>query len=497
MRKLWVSFMMMAVILAGLGIASAQGPGLPPTIISFASDLESISMADAEAGETTAVLSWEVVGLKPDMGLALYTYRFSAWQPLPLDEPLPANGSTTITVEHTRNFAPPTYNLTIIDGQGAPVDQRVLVIPYDESAISGPPQIESFTSTEQTLDITEVATGVARVFVHWTVSNRGPLDNIVFEQVVEGGDTISVELPRPNLWIASEGDGVLAPVLPRTSATIQLQMRVVDMRDGTTRAEQTLPPIEVTGSLPPTPAPTPTIAPTARVLSFEAAPNTATRGSAVTVSWQVTGSTKIGVWLVDGSGRMAASAPNPAPSGSWTVTLPDYFSGQADFMIFADDASGIREQSSLSVRIVCSATYFFPTTPDTVCPQGESREVQAAYEEFENGYMIWRADMSDIYALVDTGEAYHIKDRWQGEMISFPEPEPPGLYQPMRGFGRAWVDNPAVRTAIGWAVTFEEGYTMTYQWSSDYTPRLFLTWPDGTVISIVLYGDTGTWEYVG
>jgi hypothetical protein len=119
------------------------------------------------------------------------------------------------------------------------------------------------------------------------------------------------------------------------------------------------------------------------------------------------------------------------------------------------------------VRIVCSTSYFFPTTPDTVCPQGEPREVQAAYEAFENGYMIWRADTSDIYALINSGEAHRVKDRWQGETVSFPEPEPPGLYQPMRGFGRAWVDNPTVRTAIGWAVTLEEGY-MTYQWSSDY-----------------------------
>jgi hypothetical protein len=190
---------------------------------------------------------------------------------------------------------------------------------------------------------------------------------------------------------------------------------------------------------------------------------------------------------------MSESAPNPASTGSWSVTLPDYYSGQANFMIFADDASGARAQSSLSVRIVCNFTYFFPSTPDMACPQTDVGEVQAAYEVFENGYMLWRGDTSDIYVLLNTGVVRVIKDRWQGEIITFPDQPPAGLYQPMRGFGRVWVDDPALRKAIGWAVTLEQGYTMNYQLSSDFSPRLYVNWPDGTVIYLSLYGDTGSW----
>jgi hypothetical protein len=47
---------------------------------------------------------------------------------------------------------------------------------------------------------------------------------------------------------------------------------------------------------------------------------------------------------------------------------------------------------------------------------------------------------------------------------------------------------------IGWAVTLEQGYTMNYQLSSDFSPRLYVNWPDGTVIYMNLYGDTGTWD---
>jgi hypothetical protein len=39
-----------------------------------------------------------------------------------------------------------------------------------------------------------------------------------------------------------------------------------------------------------------------------------------------------------------------------------------------------------------------------------------------------------------------------------------------------------VRSGLDWAVTFEQGYTMTVQPSSGASGRLYMTWPDGTVI---------------
>jgi hypothetical protein len=497
MKKLCEIFLIAAVMLIEFGTVVAQGPVLPPTIISFTSDLDAISMADAEAGQTTAELSWQVVGLGVGQKVALYTYRLNVWQAIPSanGNPLAASGSMEIAVDHPLNFGPPTYSLAILDAQGQTLDQRILTIPYD--ALTGSPQIENFTTTVQTLDMAQVANGSARVMVGWRVSNRGPLTNLVFEQVMSTGRTVPVELPRPNLWIPSAGEGILAPVVPDASKVIRLQMRVVDMSDGSTLAQETLPQIDLTGTVatPPTPQPAPTTS-SARVLSFEAAPNTVARGGTVTVGWQTSGAISVGVWLLDSSGRLSVAAPNPSATGSWTLTLPDYVSNQASFMIFAQDAAGLQAQASLSVRIVCTTPYFFPTTPDTACPQGEARGVQAAFEVFEHGYMIWRGDTSEIYVLFsDTGEVRRMRDNWHGETITFPDPAPQGLYQPARGFGRVWVDNPDVRTKIGWAVTLEQGYTMSYQYSSDYNPRLYVSWPDGTVIYMLLYGDSGAWGF--
>jgi hypothetical protein len=506
---------MAAMAFAGAGMAWAAVPAprppetaaqaeanLPPAIISFTSDLETITLAEAEAGETFARLSWQTVGLAAGDRLLLQALRLNTWVSLlPEDAaPLPASGSHDIVVEHPLNFGPPTYNLTIVDAQGSVYDQRFLIIPYDLEALTDPPQIESVAAGVQSLDATAVASGTARVAVSWQVVNRPPMANLRFEQVLEGGSTVPVELPRPNLWIPSTGNGVVAPVLPGPGQPVRLQLRVVDMENGSTLAEQMLPPISVTGTVS-TPVavvstpvlPAPPIVSGPRILSFVAAPETVERGGTVTVSWQVTGATTLGVWLLSPDGRLSVSVPNPPLIGSWTVPLGDWYTDAALFMLFADDAVGNRVQASVTVHIICPYTYFFGSAGSgATCPLGPAATVQAAFQKFEHGYMLWRADTSEILVLYQTGRVERYKDSWQGETITYSETPPPGLYQPVRGFGKVWVDNAQVRQGLGWAVALEQGYTMQYQQSSDFKyARLYMTWPDGTVI----YTVETSWAY--
>jgi hypothetical protein len=106
--------------------------------------------------------------------------------------------------------------------------------------------------------------------------------------------------------------------------------------------------------------------------------------------------------------------------------------------------------------------------------------------------MIWRADTSDIYVLYrETGLVNRYRDTWRGELVVYDETPPPGLIKPDRGFGRVWVDNPQVRAGLGWATSFEQGYTMQHQRSGDLKyARLYLTLPNGTVIYLV----ENTWK---
>jgi hypothetical protein len=240
-----------------------------------------------------------------------------------------------------------------------------------------------------------------------------------------------------------------------------------------------------------TPVPAQPTVPSLRILSFVAAPETVARGGTVTVSWQVVGATTVAVWLLSPDGRLSVSAPNPPLVDSWTVTLDQSYTDTASFMVFANDAAGNQVQSGVTVRIICPYTYFFGSAGSgATCPLGPAATVQAAFQKFEHGFMLWRADTGQILALYQPsamGTVEFFKDSWQGETITYSETPPDGLYQPVRGFGKVWVDNPHIREAFGWAVSLEQGYVMQYQRSSDFKySRLYMTWPDGTVIYTIL-----------
>ena len=92
-------------------------------------------------------------------------------------------------------------------------------------------------------------------------------------------------------------------------------------------------------------------------------------------------------------------------------------------------------------------------------------EVATAFQPFEGGAMIWREDTRRIYALFNDGSWAAFDDTWTPE-----EPDrnpnivpPPGLFQPIRGFGKVWRNNPQVRAALGWALREEVGHTSPVQ----------------------------------
>src|SRR5262249_16704926 len=61
-----------------------------------------------------------------------------------------------------------------------------------------------------------------------------------FEQVLDNGTVVNVELPRQNPFVASAGDGMAAPGNPGTSALVKLQGRLVDLGTQNTLATPSL-----------------------------------------------------------------------------------------------------------------------------------------------------------------------------------------------------------------------------------------------------------------
>ncbi|MDQ6695605.1 MAG: zf-HC2 domain-containing protein [Chloroflexota bacterium] len=134
------------------------------------------------------------------------------------------------------------------------------------------------------------------------------------------------------------------------------------------------------------------------------------------------------------------------------------------------------------------------------CPTGAEAAIpSAAQQHFEGGYMLWRGDTKTIYVFVggasDSYGVWHeYPDTWQ-DITATPLPvaavatvEPgPGLYVPVRGFGKIWHENDSLRLQLGYATEPEANMTAAWQ---PYDHALAL-WTSDRVIRF-LYDD-GIW----
>ena len=93
----------------------------------------------------------------------------------------------------------------------------------------GTPQITSFNTTATAVGRTALTGRTARIPVTWTTVNRPLTANLIFEQILPDGSVVNVELPRLIPFVASNGDGIAAPILPGGDvSTITLRVRLVN-----------------------------------------------------------------------------------------------------------------------------------------------------------------------------------------------------------------------------------------------------------------------------
>ncbi|MFQ3536187.1 MAG: hypothetical protein SNJ58_09930 [Aggregatilineales bacterium] len=242
LRGLPVLAVALGIGMGGMALAAprSQADALPPAILSFTSDVRTITVEALESGAAQIALSWQTVGLTDDFSLRLFALVVSDWAPL-TDQSLPPIGSARLVVTPSLDFSPPTYRLAIFDRQNRLINQHIVTLPFDTAAPTPTPQIVSFEAAVGGVDFVDLAQNRARIPVVWRVRGRMPTANLIFEQVLPDGRAISVELPRLSRWIASSGEGVVAPILPDNDAlNVQLRLRVVDLVDNTVYAEQVI-----------------------------------------------------------------------------------------------------------------------------------------------------------------------------------------------------------------------------------------------------------------
>lgn len=227
MKKIMLLAVLVLLLTVNVAEVGAQG-NRPPTIFNFASDLATITVPEAEAGTTQATLTWHVAHVNSGHKLLLYVYQLKGWTLLAgEDQVLPPVAGIIVNVTHSGTFTPPTYKLAIVNQEGAVLDERIVIIAYTPNAT--PPTITSFTTTAQGVDAASLADGSARVQVAWEIADRSPQTNLVFDQLLPDGTEKNVELARDVFWIASKGEGTVAPVDPGQNQPITLRMRLVNV----------------------------------------------------------------------------------------------------------------------------------------------------------------------------------------------------------------------------------------------------------------------------
>lgn len=221
----------------------------------------------------------------------------------------------------------------------------------------------------------------------------------------------------------------------------------------------------------PGPSPTPLIAPTASpmpaTLTATRAPTRiglsieyfttdsefVTPGQNVTLFWSTRGAQAARIFRVNDEGERIFQW-DVNTSGRLTIATRASDREVARFTLEAQAGESVIEQPLL-IPLRCPEVWFFEPSPDS-CPAAPYQFSQQAEQTFERGRMIWVQAQDRIYVIFEDGLA----PQWAQYSDEFAEGDqerddtliaPPGLDQPIRGFGVIWRTIPRVRERLGWA----------------------------------------------
>jgi hypothetical protein len=220
--------------------------------------------------------------------------------------------------------------------------------------------------------------------------------------------------------------------------------------------------------------------------SFSASPDPVERGGTVSLAWNAPNADSVGITRLSPERTfLPTEAPGLPASGSIGLQVPEDYATSITYHLGARDANGVMLGRYVTVGVICPYEEYLALN----CPL--TREyVMAAYEAFEGGRMVWRADTREIHVLYNDGSYETYEDTWnEGEPIGIEETPPQGLLSPTRGFGELWANQPGIRDRLGWATAGEIGYTTLIETARTSFGRYpatdtFLTLPDNRVVQL-------------
>jgi hypothetical protein len=138
--------------------------------------------------------------------------------------------------------------------------------------------------------------------------------------------------------------------------------------------------------------------------------------------------------------------------------------------------------------------WFFDNAPK--CPDGAAKNSHAAAQSFERGFMIWVESWDTFYVFFSGNNQtferqsapYNFKPG-ASAANRIGEKAPPGLFEPISGFGQIWrgemIGIEAARSRLGWATAPEFSFDTTYQCAVSGSSRLwscYLRGPTGKIL---------------
>lgn len=226
---------------------SASGSTEKPALVHFGAALpEPISSAALHAGTLRIPVSWQAVN-RPVTATLVFEQRKhdGTWVnvELPRDTPWVNSADSGMVAPVVPGEKPDDLLLRVrlVDLLlGRVYDQRELVLHLD-TRIAADPVITLFSASYTSVDLGDLQAKTARIPVLWSVANRPPGTNLVFEQHLGDGVLRNVELPRDVPWVSSAGSGVVAPIEPgETMGHVELHLRLIRDNTGETLVEETV-----------------------------------------------------------------------------------------------------------------------------------------------------------------------------------------------------------------------------------------------------------------
>jgi hypothetical protein len=198
-------------------------------------------------------------------------------------------------------------------------------------------------------------------------------------------------------------------------------------------------------------------------------------GDTIVLEWKSSGGTAAVLYSIPPSGQLPQSGWEVAPTGVYTVDISADERNQSRFSLYVSDEAGRWASTGVTVKLRCPAPWFFSPAPD-VCASDPVFS-SAAEQHFEHGAMIWIEEQDTIFVLYDNDYEIAPGHQWEQFIDTWDEDQPEhdpaltppdGLYQPVRGFGLVWRQQPYVRDRLGWAVDKEIGFNTVEQWTTLY-----------------------------